>query len=302
MKVRTGPAGIQIFNRISGLNVLLDEVTVPRATWASAPRFVSIALTNSCDLRCPYCFAPKHSAALKSERVIGWLSELETHGCLGVGFGGGEPTLHRDLVELCRYGAQNTGMAVTLTTHAHRLDRTLLRSLAGLVHFFRVSMDGVGRTYEELRGRSFHAFSEHLAQLRTVAPFGINYVVNAQTMLDLDAASHFATKAGASEFLLLPERPTRSRKGIDNETIEALRKWVTSYRGPVPLSVSEAGSDGLPTCNPLSCEGGLRAYAFISADGILKTSSFESEGVAIGDGKLMEAQVALRALSPKKKT
>ena len=59
IKVRSGPAGIQLFNRVTGLNILLDEIEIPPESWASAPRHVSIALTNACDLACPYCYAPK---------------------------------------------------------------------------------------------------------------------------------------------------------------------------------------------------------------------------------------------------
>jgi hypothetical protein len=44
---------------------------------------------------------------------------------LGVGFGGGEPTLYPHLVELCHYAAQNTGLAVTLTIHHDALEKFL---------------------------------------------------------------------------------------------------------------------------------------------------------------------------------
>ncbi|HJW91669.1 MAG TPA: hypothetical protein VJ436_13590, partial [Anaerolineales bacterium] len=72
-KIRIGSSGFHIFDRTTGLNVLLDEVQIPPALWAAAPRQVSIALTNVCDLACPYCFAPKNSATLDIERVTSWL-------------------------------------------------------------------------------------------------------------------------------------------------------------------------------------------------------------------------------------
>jgi hypothetical protein len=53
-------------------------------------------------------------------------------------------------------------MAATFTTHAHRLDKALVAKLSGSVHFVRVSMDGVGATYEKLRGRPFDALRERL--------------------------------------------------------------------------------------------------------------------------------------------
>ena len=294
MKIRTGPSGIHMFDRATGLNVLFDEVQLPSVTWAGAPRQVSIALTNACDLACRYCYAPKNPALLDASRLMGWLEELDENGCLGVGFGGGEPTLWRGFAELCHYTSEKTGLAVTFTTHAHRLDEALLADLVGGVHFVRVSMDGVGASYEALRGRSFTVLCRRLEALRLLAPFGINFVVNAHTLPHLDAAAQLAAVVGAAEFLLLPEQPVRGRGGIDGASVHALRDWVIRYRGVVPLTVSEAGSDGLPTCNPLAGEIGLRSYAHIDASGVLKRSSFDSEGVAIGNDGPMHALHALR--------
>ena len=296
LKVRASCCGVHLFSRKSGLNVLLDEVRVPSTLWADAPRQVSIALTNACDLACSYCFAPKHPAILDFEQVTGWLDEFDTNGCLGVGFGGGEPTLYRRLPELCRYAADKTGLAVTLTTHAHHLNKSLTAALTGSVHFVRVSMDGVGSTYEALRARPFAALRRRLDNVHELAPFGINYVVNSRTLPDLDFATALAAQVGAAEFLLLPEQPARGNSGIDDRTVQELRHWVIQYKGTVRLTVSEAGADGLPFCNPLSGEAGLRAYAHIDASGILKQTSYDRDGIIIGAGGVMRALKTLRTL------
>ena len=123
MKLRLGPNGFHLFDRSSGLNVLLDEMHPTEASWSKSPRQVSIALTNFCDLRCRYCYAPKHKASLHTDSVLRWLKELDTEGCLGIGFGGGEPTLHPDFVNICKRVAGETQLAVTFTTHGHRLTR-----------------------------------------------------------------------------------------------------------------------------------------------------------------------------------
>src|SRR5438094_984958 len=124
IKLRAGPSGLHLFERKTGLNVLVDEVRVSPEQWARAPRQVSVALTNACDLACPYCYAPKTPAVLDTEKLSGWLRELDDNGCLGVGFGGGEPTLHREFTEICRQTAERTRLAVTFTTHAHRISRS----------------------------------------------------------------------------------------------------------------------------------------------------------------------------------
>lgn len=296
LKLRAGSAGIHVFDRTTGLNLLINEAQLPVSAWAAAPRYVSIALLNACDLRCPYCYAPKHPAKLDTTRVFRWVDELDENGCLGVGFGGGEPTLHPDFPELCRYVSQETGMAVTFTTHGHKLDERLAAKLRGNVHFIRVSMDGVGDTYEELRGRAFPLLLDRIEVVRGIAPFGINFVVNSMTLPDLGAAIALAATVGASEFLLLPEQRVPGRKGIDTRSIQELQEWVDAYEGPIPLSVSETNAADLPTCNALAEETGLRAFAHIDASGILKRSSYHSDGVLIGEDGVINA---LRQLDPK---
>ena len=293
IKMRLGPSGIHLFDRASGLNLLIDEFVPPETVWAAAPRQVSIALTNTCDLACSYCFAPKTRATLAFDRIVAWLDELDPNGTMGVGFGGGEPTLYRRFADLCAHAARNTGLAITFTTHGHQLDDAMLAALEDNVHFIRVSMDGIDATYERLRGRPFNALRQRLSEIREIAPFGINYVVNSDTLPDIDAAAAFAEKAGASEFLLLPEQPVNGQGGITDDTLRALRDWVGRYSSDMRLAVSERGSEGMPTCNPFVNETGLRAYAHVDAHGVLKRTSYEREGVIIGPDGIMSALAQL---------
>lgn len=294
MKSRVGPNGVHLFDRLSGLNVLLDELRPKEAIWSTSPRQVSIALTNVCDLHCAYCYAPKHKASLHTDQVLGWLKELDTEGCLGIGFGGGEPTLHPDFVDICKRVAGETQLAVTFTTHGHRLTPQLVERLKGSVHFTRISVDGVGRTYEQQRGKQFASLLRGMESIATLSPFGINVVVNERTVVELDAMSELAQKVGASELLLLPQQATTAVASMDGVVGRALQDWVSSYRGKVRLAVSEAGASGLPTCDPLPDERGLQAYAHIDASGMLRASSYSPACVKIENAGVLSALKRLR--------
>lgn len=290
MKLRGGPDGLHYFDRKTGLNILFDEIDISQEQWATAPRHISIALTNTCDLSCSHCYAPKYSAELKYLDVKLWLQELDKNGCLGVGFGGGEPTLYTELSKLCRFAFEETELAVTFTTNGHHINSNLAKELAGYVNYIRVSMDGVGNTYEKIRGRSFSTFLDKFEIIRDISQFGINFLVNDKTYPDLDQAIELASKAGASEFLLIPELPIdKNSTDIDKGTILRLRKWVLDYKGDIPLSVSEAGRNLLPTCEAFPNELGLHAYAHIDASGYLKHSSFDKGGVKIENNDIMYA-------------
>ena len=294
MKCRIGPNGVHFFDRLSGLNVLLDELRPKEAVWSTSPRQVSIALTNICDLHCAYCYAPKHKSSLRTDQVLGWLQELDTEGCLGIGFGGGEPTLHPDFVDICKRAAVETQLAVTFTTHGHRLTPQLVERLKGSIHFARISVDGVGRTYEEQRVKQFASLLRGMESIATLSPFGINVVVNERTVAELDAMSELAQKVGASELLLLPQQATTAVASMDGVIGQALQDWVSNYRGKVRLAVSEAGMSGLPTCDPLPDERGLQAYAHIDASGMLRPSSYSLAGAKIGDTGVLSALKRLR--------
>jgi len=294
-RARFSPSGLHVFCRSTGQNLLFDEIVVPEAVWAKAPRQVSIALTNICDLKCAHCFAPKTNATLPFDRITSWLHELDDNGTLGIGFGGGEPTLYRRFAELCAYAARNTRLGVTFTTHGHHLDEKLLKQLNGNVHFVRVSMDGIGNTYERIRGRSFVELERRLGALSEITPFGINYMVNSATLPDIGASIDFAKRAGASEFLLLPEQVVNGRGGIDNKTAQELRGWVKRHVGGIRLTVSEKGSDGMPTSDPFKNEAGLRAYAHIDASGVLKPTSYAAQGTLIDSKGILVALAELHA-------
>ncbi|WP_144716088.1 MULTISPECIES: radical SAM protein [Aeromonas] len=294
MKLRLGPNGAHLFDRFSGLNVLLDELRPTEASWSTSPRQVSIALTNVCDLHCGYCYAPKHKASLRTDQVLRWLKELDTEGCLGIGFGGGEPILHPDFVNICKRVAGETQLAVTFTTHGHRLTPQLVESLKGSIHFARISIDGVGSTYEKQRGKPFAHLLRGMDLIESLSPFGINVVVNEHTVTELDALSELAHKVGASELLLLPQQATTMVPSIDGVVGRALQEWVFNYKGKVRLAVSEAGASGLPTCDPLPDERGLQAYAHIDASGMLRESSYSPIGAKIGGAGVLSALERLR--------
>ncbi|GAA3399340.1 hypothetical protein GCM10020369_84830 [Cryptosporangium minutisporangium] len=295
-KIRLSEAGVHLFDRVSGVNVLLDEVDVPSGQLSRAPRYLSIALTNACELRCGYCYAPKYAAALELSRVASWAVELDGAGCLGMGFGGGEPTLYRGFVELCGRVAESTSMAVTFTTHGHRVSPGLTEELRGSVHFVRLSVDGVGATYERLRGRSFAAVTSAASLLRSISPLGINAVVNKDTIGELDDLVAFAADAGASELLLLPEQPTAATSGISNSDAERLGQWIRTTNVPMQLAISRTGLDAsVPGVEIIPGEHPSDAYLHVDAGGVLRANSYAQTGTPIADSILDAVQVLREA-------
>lgn len=277
-----------MFNRNTGLNVLIDEIPVPPSLYSRAPRQVSIALTNRCDLACTHCYAPKSSHELPYDVVICWLAELDANGTLGVGFGGGEPTLYPRFVELCQHAVRETQLSVTFTTNGHQIDEATADELRGNVHFIRLSMDGVGPTYESIRRYPFDDFLSRMKLVQTIAKFGVNFMVNEHTLPDIDQVASIAAEFGSSELLLLPQMATPICSQVGDETIHGLQRWVEAYRGNLRISINEGSAEGFHTCDPVAAERNLSAYAHIDAVAMLKPNSYNATGVPIGtDGVLV---------------
>jgi MoaA/NifB/PqqE/SkfB family radical SAM enzyme len=294
VKIRLSKHGIHYFDRKYGLNILMDEIAISKDKWHLAPRHVSIALTNACDLACNFCYAPKSRAALDIELIKKWSKELDENGTMGIGFGGGEPTLYKQLPELCDFVTSNTNLAVSFTTHGHHLSYELLQRLKGNVHFVRISVDGLGQTYERLRNRSFSRLTQHIKNVEGIAPFGINYVVNDHTISDISQAVDFAIDMGAAEILFLPERMVNEGTGITQLTLIQMKEQINRDLDRIAIKISYNDLKDIPICDPFVEDEPLDSYVHIDAHGILKQSSFDREGVPICATGILAALVELK--------
>ena len=243
-KARLGPDGLHLFNRMTGTNILFDEVVIPNKLWSKTPRQISIALTNTCDLSCSHCYAPKNKAALDFDCLLNWISELDKGGCIGIGLGGGEPTLYPNFKDLCEFVTKETNLALTMTTHGYWENTKTIETISNNLNFIRVSMDGVNSTHETIRGRSFVEFIEKVKTLSKVVPLGINFVVNQATVGDLTEGAQWAEELGATEFLLLPEMEVGRGLKIDPNTKSKMQEWIYKYKGKLRLAISTNHMDG----------------------------------------------------------
>lgn len=119
---------------------------------------VFVHLTRACDLRCSYCYfsaAEPMEGELRREEWAAVWPQLVAVGPRKVVLTGGEPMLRPDLPGiLADLRAADPGHRVLrcLNTNGGRMDRTIARSLVGLVDEVRVSLDGLPEWNDPLRG------------------------------------------------------------------------------------------------------------------------------------------------------
>lgn len=291
MKVRREPRGLHFYERQNGLHVLFDECPIPTHECDEGPAVTSIALTNICDLSCPFCYAPKSRHTLSTDEVVGWCKELAALGTLEVAVGGGEPTLYPNLPELCRTIWSETNMGVSITTHGQHLGNELVNALAGSVSLIRISIDAPEPHYSLIRRRPLQIAVENVRRLAGRIPFAVNTVINRATLPYLDELAILVRELAAVDWLLLPEVRSGEFTLTDLEW-QALDRWISEHRFDFELRTAAEAAGHLS--GPFLFENMSEDYAHISADGYLRRRSYANGGVPLRGNTVLNALRELR--------
>ena len=106
-----------LFDRSSGTNIRIqNEFT--RGQQRAAPRVVMFAITNRCNLTCSFCSRDTETPSQWTvDSAYNMLAGLAALGTLEVAFGGGEPLAFRGFDELALRLANETPLALHVTTN-----------------------------------------------------------------------------------------------------------------------------------------------------------------------------------------
>jgi radical SAM protein with 4Fe4S-binding SPASM domain len=143
----------------------------------NAPRPVVVwAVTRACNLKCVHCYASADASAapheLSFDEGCALLDELKAYGAPAVLFSGGEPLVREDTLDLIAY-ARKIGLPCTLSTNGLLIDDPVAGRLAELgVKYVGISLDGIGKTHDKLRGQR-GAFDRTLEAIRTCQRHGL---------------------------------------------------------------------------------------------------------------------------------
>jgi MoaA/NifB/PqqE/SkfB family radical SAM enzyme len=286
VKARREARGIHLYDRVFGIHVLLDEFPQSVSDIHRGPAVLSIALTNACDLRCPFCYAPKSAHVLNPSDVTRWAKEFSISGTIEIAFGGGEPTLYPQLATVCQEIWKETDMGISITTHGQHLQEELVRDLVGFVSILRLSIDGPEPYYSTIRRRPLRRTLENIQKIEGRIPIGINTVVNRASLQHLDELKQIVLSLRAVDWLLLPEvRDGYSVMGADEW--RQLESWIEVNRSDVNLMTSVQAIEHLATPTLFPCQG--NEYAHIRADGRMCRNSYSDQGVPIGEGSALLA-------------
>jgi hypothetical protein len=170
---------------------------------------VQVHPTLRCNLRCLHCYsssAPERARGLEPRDLVRRFEHLRAEGYEVVSFAGGEPLVYPGLAEVAG-AARSLGFRVNLVTNGVLLDRRRLAALLGSVSLVGVSIDGVPRRHDGMRGRggAFAKVARCLPLLGEAGiPFGISHCVTRTSVRDLPWLAELAAGEGARLLQLHP--------------------------------------------------------------------------------------------------
>jgi len=155
-------------------------------------------ITRRCNLRCAHCYSDSTSRHYPGEltqaecrKVI---DDLADFGVPGLLLSGGEPLIHPQFFEIARYARCN-GLKLTLSSNGTLIDETAARRLKALgFAYVGLSLDGIGATHDEFRGRT-GAFEKTVAAFRHLRAVGqksgLRLTLTRHTVSDLERILDF---------------------------------------------------------------------------------------------------------------
>lgn len=225
--------------------------------WRAIPRSALLFLTYRCTSRCATCSIWRKGANGKGELSLQqwmWVADvLAENGVHGVELFGGDVFLRKDvLFPLARY-MKRLGMCIHLPTNANLLDRpTAEEVVASGIDFLYISVDGVSRTHDRIRGidgtfgRTVRAIESVVAARgeRSGPKLICNTTVSKFNARSLEDILRFAKDSGFDEihFEYVGEM---TQEQIDNSIVNGLRPEPYYVRHGESVLLDREGARGL---------------------------------------------------------
>jgi uncharacterized protein len=162
--------------------------------------YVTLNVTNNCNLNCTYCYErDKNHLTMSPEAIIVIIDKIygnfdyhQKTGKLGIGLFGGEPLLNYPaivaLVNHCK--ARNYRVSVGLTTNCTLLTDEMISFFAENDIHLLISIDGIKEVHDKNRCNSYDAVAENIKKM---VGKGLTYLIEARmTVLPEDVGSMLA--------------------------------------------------------------------------------------------------------------
>lgn len=221
---------------------------------------VYYAITEGCNLRCPYCYASslkRLPGELSTEESLDLVSQIAEMGAQQIIFTGGEPTLRRDLFQVVEH-AVDLGLTSNIITNGTLIkNAATAQRFADLFNMVTVSLDGsTAETHDRTRG--IGTFATTYRALKLLNEVGvvpqINHIVTSDNVDELEAFATFMEEFDIGTIRLMSHN--NLGRGVEDEFEfgweDHLRVQQISWTSPV---AEKLNPDVPKPYNPCSVRG-----------------------------------------------
>ncbi len=223
-------------------------------------RTVYYAITEGCNLRCPYCYASSEKCLpgeLSTAESLDLVSQVAAFDAKTVVFTGGEPMLRKDLFQIVEH-TRSLGLEANIITNATMIRKPeTAQRFAELFDTVTISLDG-GTAAEHDRTRGKGAFAKTYRAIQLLNDVGIAPQINhILTSDNVDSLEEFATVvSGLKVASVRLMNHTDLGRGVDDEYYfgwtDHLRTQQIIWTSPV---AGELLADGPRPAKPCSVKG-----------------------------------------------
>jgi Fe-coproporphyrin III synthase len=189
-------------NRLTG-----DTAMATRAT--GLYRVIQIHPSLRCNLSCRHCYSssgPSRTEMLSRALVETLVVDAAAQAYDAISISGGEPLMWAGLRDTLAL-AKACGLVTTLTTNLIPMTPRRLARLARLVDAMAISLDGMPRSHDRIRGKrgAFTGMLRRLPALRDSGiPFGFIFTLTQSNLHELPWVARFAIEQGAKLLQIHP--------------------------------------------------------------------------------------------------
>lgn len=215
----------------------------------SLPLSIQIEITESCNLKCPFCYNNSGLVKKSNLPMKKWkrflLELIELGGVFQCAFSGGEPLLYKNEIFELMDMLHNDHTGLMLITNGYYLDKCFIERIQNFNwYWIQISIDSYNSTiHDQLRGVT-GSFDKAVAAVKLLKQYGlpvaISSVICSLNILDIEGIVKLAYELGVELVLFSPVLPigrtalntqlqlNSSQKELYNQTINFLTAEYSS--------------------------------------------------------------------------
>lgn len=198
---------------------------------------IDLELTSKCNLKCEHCYAnsTNRGVYMPLEKALNIIEEFSSIHGNRVALTGGEPTLHKNFIEIFNYAAE-MGLKIELETNGFFFSKFAedISKKRDNIRYVQISLDGTSKIHDEIRGIKC-SFKRAIDAIKICnsfeIPVRVSTVLSKKNKNEIDKIINLLQKLDVSDYRI--DVVVQTGRAIDNgisieEYVKIIKKFLNS--------------------------------------------------------------------------